>query len=382
MPHERFDEHALMDSDIVVIQRDFPRFIDQYWQVHSAAFRLQIPVIFEIDDLLWELPGEHPDRRTHHYMEALLPMMFAAWAADGITAASTGIKDYLAWLNPKVMVLPNYLDSRIWTLNQPHTTSDSTTTIGYVGGDSHKPDLEMIESAILKVLDRFNDRVKFKVWGFQPSPRLLERPLVDWEPLEPGNYAEFANYLSQQEMDIYIAPLKESRFNRCKSSIKILEYTSMGITGVSSRLDPYSDVIHHGETGFLADTLEQWESHLAALIENPGERLRMAGEAQKSLRNDLLLKDHHSLWQKGYESVVENYSQRKEVPGILQLMQTIVSQQKEKENLLLKDLADKQSQITQLEEGLSHKAGRALKRIFDTMVSDPEQEAVQERNDD
>lgn len=382
MPHEEFDENSLTDSDVVVIQRDYPRFVDQYFQIHSHAHQIKIPVIFEIDDLLWELPEEHPDRSTHHYTDALLPMMFAAWAADGISVASPGIKDYLAGLNPNIFVLPNFLNSRIWSLDQPRTTSDRSTTIGYMGGDSHKPDLEMVEPAILKILDRFQDRVKFKIWGFQPSPRLLRHPQVEWESLEPGNYAEFADYFTQQEFDIYIAPLKDSLFNRCKSSIKLLEYTSLGITGVSSRLNPYREVINHGVTGFLADSLEQWEDHLTALIENPEKRQKMALEAQNSVRNDWLLEDHHYLWQKGYENIADTYSQRQDVPGVLKLMRSIVSQQREKEHQLLKVLDDKDAQINQLNGSISRQAGRALKKIFNRLLSDPRKDVVQESHDD
>lgn len=378
MPHQEYYEDLLSDSDLVIIQRDFPRFVNQYIQIHSDAHRLKIPVIFELDDLLWELPEEHPDRNTHHYTDALLPMMFAAWASDGISVASSGIRDYLSWLNPNIFVLPNYLNSRIWSFKQPELTSDDSTIIGYIGGDSHKPDLEMVEPVILNILERFQGRVKFNIWGLQPTPGLLEHPLVDWNSLTPGNYAKFAEYFSEQDFDIYISPLRDSQFNRCKSSIKILEYSSLGIAGVSSGLDPYRNVINSGVSGLIAETIEQWEAHLVTLIDNPNQRLQMALEAQESVRNDWLLKDNYYLWQQVYESVVGSYSQRQEVPKILQLMKTIISQTAGHNKQLFMMLDDRQVQLSQLQGSKTWQVSQTLKAIFKQFFPGQKNEAAQE----
>jgi len=378
MPHQEYDANLLSGSDLVIIQRDFPRFVDQYIQIHSDAHRLEIPVIFEIDDLLWELPEKHPDRISNHYTDALLPMMFSAWASDGITVASSGIKKYLSWLNPNIYLLPNYLDPKLWSFKKPEPNADNITNIVYMGGDSHQPDLEMIESAIRNILERYQGRVKFTTWGLQPSQALIDHPLVEWKALTPGDYASFAEYFTQQDFDIYISPLKDSLFNRCKSSIKIFEYTSLGIAGVSSGLEPYRNVIKSGETGLLAETIEQWEAHLITLIDNPEMRLQIAKQAQISVRSDWLISDHFYLWQQVYESVAGSYSLRQDVPKILQLMKSIMSQTAVHKSQLLMMLDEQQAQLSQLKESKRWQASQVLKSIFKQFFSDTKEEAVQE----
>src|SRR5438067_6859063 len=44
-------------ADVVVIQRDFPYHTDVYERIISQAHAEGKPVIFEIDDLLFELPA-------------------------------------------------------------------------------------------------------------------------------------------------------------------------------------------------------------------------------------------------------------------------------------------------------------------------------------
>ncbi|MFC1922220.1 glycosyltransferase [Chloroflexota bacterium] len=382
MPGQEYIPDLLSGSDLVIIQRDFPRFIDQYRQVHLDAHRLHIPVIFEIDDLLWELPDEHPDRTSHFYTEALMPMMFAAWAADGITVPSLGIKHYLSCLNPNIFVLPNYLNPKIWSLRNPVLEVGNIISIGYMGGDSHLPDLEMIEEVILDILDYYQGRVRFICWGVKPPPTLNEHPHVEWKSLTPGDYAEFAAYFNQQKFDFYITPLKDSLFNRSKSSIKVLEYTALGIAGVSSDLEPYANVITPGVTGLLAETSEQWKQHLNTLIEQPDLRLQFARQAQESIRSDWLLSDHYDLWIQAYGKILDSYSPREEVPQKLRLMESIAGQESDQLQQLHTKSNIQQAELDNLKESRAWKAAWGLKSKFNQInpraTRQPDQEILDE----
>jgi len=370
MPDQDYDQDSLVGSDLVIIQRDFPRFVDQYIRIHSDAHRFRIPVVFEIDDLLWELPEDHPDRLSHHYTEALIPMMFAALAADALTVATPGIKDYLIWLNPNIFVLPNYLNPKFWRINQPETSSRDSTIIGYMGGDSHRPDLEMIEPALVNILDRHHGEVKFKTWGLEPTRRLLEHPLVEWSPLSPGDYQGFAELFSKQVLDIYILPLQDSLFNRAKSSIKLLEFTSMGISGVSSDIVPYRNVVIPDVSGMVADSINQWESHLDFLIANEDKRVEMTLRAQETLTNDWLLSDHFHIWQQAYENIISSYSKREDIPRILQLMSTIMIQSGDQTKQLRIEINDIQTQLNLLTQSRSWQVSQAFRKFFASILPD------------
>jgi glycosyltransferase involved in cell wall biosynthesis len=307
LPNQPADSDAIASSDLIVIQRDYPRFVDKYAQLITLAATFNKPVVFEIDDLLWELPPEHPDRVSGHYTAALLPMWLAALHADAVTVASSGLADYIRPLNPQVWVLPNYLNERIWSFREPDDSHSAVIRIGYAGGDSHVPDLQMIAPILLDTLERYADKVSLKVWGFEPHSELAGHPLVTWEPLQPGDYAQFAATMSQQALDIALAPLRPSLFNRSKSPIKFFEYTALGVPCVCSTASPYRDVVEHGVTGFLADTHEQWQHVLELLINDGDLRLRIARQAQQHVRENWRLSTNAMKWADAYQSIVERH---------------------------------------------------------------------------
>ena len=50
------------------------------------------------------------------------------------------------------------------------------------------------------------------------------------------------------DTDIAIAPLEINDFNKCKSSVKLLEYCVSGIPAVYTKIDPYDDASLTSET--------------------------------------------------------------------------------------------------------------------------------------
>jgi hypothetical protein len=97
----------------------------------------------------------------------------------------------------------------------------------------------MILPVLENLLERYNKRIRLRLWGIAPPPSLRECPNVEWLDLGLVSYAQFAAYFSRQECDIWVAPLQDNLFNRCKSSLKFLEYSALGVPGVFSQLDPY-----------------------------------------------------------------------------------------------------------------------------------------------
>jgi hypothetical protein len=99
-----------------------------------------------------------------------------------------------------------------------------TLVIGYMGGETHLLDLKYISEALIKVINKYSGRVRLRIWGGKPPDVLVTSSYCEWLPINQLNYALFAKFFSQQDCDIFIAPLRDNRFNRSKSEIKFLEY--------------------------------------------------------------------------------------------------------------------------------------------------------------
>jgi processive 1,2-diacylglycerol beta-glucosyltransferase len=319
----------IVDADLVVIQRDFPRYADAFEQVMARAHAYRKPIVYDLDDLLLELPFEHPDYL--HYRDARLAMLRAVVEADAVTASTQPLCDYLRPYNPRTRLLPNYLNDRLWDLRpQPTPADHAPLCVGYMGGSTHRSDLEMIAPALLRIVERYGERVIFRFFGRSAPPAsILEFPNVQWEHLNVLDYAEFASHFSRQTCDVFIAPLGDTAFNRCKSPIKFLEYSALGVPGVYSRVAPYDRVVD-GENGLLAATAQEWEECLIRLIEDPVLRRQMGRNAQQTVERDWLLGDHAGQWRSLYRQVLRAYGKApRRYESLLQVVRNAHSWQNE-----------------------------------------------------
>lgn len=295
---------VILDADLVVMQRDFPRHVEAYERVVALARQLQKPLIYELDDLLVEVGSSHPD--ADHYLAPRPSILRAVLEADAITVSTQPLQEYLQAFHPNVFRLPNYLADRLWQPcpPRPARSGGAPVRIGYMGGQSHQADMEIAYPALERILARFGEGVELQFWGLHPGEEWLRRPNVRWTHPYLVSYAEFAGYFVQQDCDIFIAPLQDNLFNRCKSSLKYLEYSFLGVPGVYSKLAPFEELVIHGENGFLADTAGEWEACLAHLVEDPALRQRMGSAAQETVRQNWLLSRNARHWEETYTQVL------------------------------------------------------------------------------
>ncbi len=299
-------------ADLVLIQRDFCRDYETYSSIKSLLTTQKKPLVFDLDDNLFEIPSDHFDRMNGYYIDALLPIFMAVMDADLITVATDPLRDYLSPFNPSIKVIPNYLDDTIWniTTNPQPINQLGKLTIGFMGGETHRPDIRMILPVLIQLLEKYPGRIQYHFWGIDAPKELGGNSLFDWFPVYFTNYAEFASAFQAIKADILIAPLCDNTFNSCKSVIKFLEYGAVGIPGVYSRVTPYAKVIDDGTDGFLASELDEWFDKLCRLVESPGLRTQMAINAQNKIQRDWLLSRNYGQRIKIYEELLSKFHPR------------------------------------------------------------------------
>ncbi|GAB4501288.1 MAG: hypothetical protein Fur0035_08300 [Anaerolineales bacterium] len=293
------------EGDLVILQREIPQRFDSYQKIMQIAHQQGKPVVFDLDDLLLDLPENHPDRKSAVFAPALLPMFQALKESDLVTVATPRLKEALTPYSKNIAVLPNFFDDTLWRLQAPNVKADGEVlTIGYMGGMSHGPDIQRIVPVLLDLIRRYPRRVKFCFLGTQPPAELLACSQVQWIRHFPFAYRDFVNFFQTQSADIFIAPLEDNLFNRCKSPLKFFEYTALGAPGVFSNLETYSQVVTHGQNGLLATSLSDWEDGLVQLIENADLRYQMAVRAQETIKEKWLLSKNASRWNDVFENLL------------------------------------------------------------------------------
>lgn len=261
-------------ADLVIIQRVFP--CDDMMPTIEHLLSSETPVIYEADDLLWEIPPSNPVyvpfQKSIPYILSILPRV------DLVTVSTEALRNEFLKYNPRVCVLPNLVNPDLWSSRPPAAVTNEVR-IGFAGSATHGEDLAIVESALLRIADRFGSSVKFIFMGFvtENLRRLPNLEIVEFEA-----YEDYPRVLSSLRLDIALAPLVDSRFNRCKSNIKWLEYSLAGVAGIFSDLPPYNSCVEDGETGLLVgNSSDAWYSAIEKLVGDPGWRQTVAESASR-----------------------------------------------------------------------------------------------------
>ena len=322
--NKAINEDAVIESDLIVLQRDYCRQLEDFERIFRLSKKLSKPIVYDLDDLLFELPEDHPDTINHYYSNVLLPMFQSVMEADLVTVSTRRLRDYLHKYNNNIEVFPNYLNDDLWNIQDPpkRMAENGRICIGFMGGSSHEPDYKMVLPAILEILRKYPEKIYLYFWGMKPPYELSQHPDVEceWHPPSSGKYSDFASTFYTQKADILIAPLVDNLFNSCKSGLKYLEYSAIGVPGVYSRVDPFVDMITHGEDGFLASNIEEWIDSLSRLIENPELRENLANKAQQRIRQKWLLSANSGKLKQIYLHLLKRKNQTKMTDPTLQRM--------------------------------------------------------------
>lgn len=152
----------------------------------------------------------------------------------------------------------------------------SPVRLGYFSGSiTHNDDFDMILPVLVKLLELY-EKLELHLVGELNLPEALEpyrerivvHPFTDWRNLP--------RMISQ--VDINLAPLVNTTFNRAKSENKWMEAALVRVPTVASDMGAFHEMVENGKTGILCQNEEQWEEALRALIEQPHYR-QMIGTA-------------------------------------------------------------------------------------------------------
>ncbi|HCA82297.1 MAG TPA: glycosyl transferase family 1, partial [Flavobacteriales bacterium] len=159
--------------------------------------------------------------------------------------------------------------------------ASSPVVIGWSGSLTTIKHFRIAVPVLKKLREHYGDRIRFKVIG---HAGFSEEELG----IRGTAWSSERELEELQEIDIGIMPLPDDEWSKGKCGLKGLVYMSIGIPSVMSPVGVNTQIIRHGENGFLAGTEAEWFEILSLLIESP--------ELRKQIGSS------------GRQTVVENYS--------------------------------------------------------------------------
>lgn len=270
-------------------------------------------IVYSIDDNLLDLQPEGFNRWPFTTEELMAVRCFAR-AADGIIVTTELLKERMARLNENIFVVPNALDEQLWRSEpvaaEQARVGDRPKVIGYMGTQTHDADLMMALQALRATLRQHAGRVELQLIGGVADGAVLESfaglPVSVLDVGGNVEYPAFARWMSEHvKWDLAIAPLEEDVFTRCKSDIKFLDYSILGIPGIYSQGPVYGHTVRHLDTGYLAESNPQsWTEGLELLLTDDALRLGIAQRAQAYARSTRTLQHCAVNWREAIFSIV------------------------------------------------------------------------------
>jgi len=240
-------------------------FIDQIKKLKELQSKFGYKIIYEIDDLVWNIP-EYNTATSHqiNYYEKVkevLPYI------DRVIVSTEYLKrcferdfDYHA-----VHVVPNAVPQFLFNKRkEPIKEKIIKPKVLYTGAPQHfrqpSPIIQLpngqIQTGITPlygdwnkewidfIIDNVkNDKIEFICfcvipWFFEEIKDKIK--CIPWTDCN-----SFPDLVMSQNADFYIAPLQDNEFNKCKSNIKLLEASIMGIPFIGDKFlfSPYEYTI-------------------------------------------------------------------------------------------------------------------------------------------
>lgn len=243
------EEVASWRPDVVVWHRVSVRAMEDVAALEACTRRLRARTIYDLDDNLLDLDGHGEARDYAPLVEAVEQ---ALGAADEVWCSTPRLEQRVRTLckvEPRLM--PNVLDPVLWGEPPPQQVPDARAPLRllYMGTRTHDADLELLLAAVRLCEERAPGAVRLSLVGVSAQdvggPAWLHHVAV---PAHVGaSYPAFVHWFrTLRGFDLGVAPLLESRFNDCKSSIKVLDYAALGLPTLASDVPAYADAMRNG----------------------------------------------------------------------------------------------------------------------------------------
>lgn len=278
--------------DVVIGQRVAEPSPSRLWRRLAADGRHLL--VYEVDDDLWRVDPGNPTYGYYTTPEVRDRITHNVAIADLVTVTTDELAERVQKINPRVAVLPNWVDQALLSIPRPR--AGEYLTVGWSGSSTHRADIGHVREPLQRALRKLDVRVVSFGADYLASgiPGAEHWPWV-------GDFEQYYRRLAQFE--VALAPLTSTAFNRSKSALRATELHALGIPGVYSRRGPYGAVVVDGVTGLLCDRPSDWPRAVRRLVQDVELRTRL-GEAARERARGWTIQQHAPQWLRAYQEAM------------------------------------------------------------------------------
>lgn len=294
---ERLQKHDVK----VVVEHDDNMFDISPWSVHYQEFgteNVQVDVNGK-PEWLWR-NGVNIDLRENR--ARIDGFKLAVEKADMVQVTQPILAEVYKQFNANVVTLPNCVDGNIWR-KLPLKKRDDIRLM-WSGGSSHYQDVFILKDVLPAIAKKYPE-VKIVMMGCQWKALIKDIPkdqyeFEEWVPTEAYPYKH-----AILDIDISLIPLEDNKFNRCKSHIKLIEQSFLGVPSITSYVPPYSDFYAGNNMVMTANNDKDWYDAISRLVEDEATRKSIGHNAEICARRDFDAATKAHLWADAYHGLAK-----------------------------------------------------------------------------
>lgn len=229
-------------------------------------------VIYDVEDNIFVEKGNELNRFAK-LLKGASKTMELVTAADHVITSSPYLNDYCLTLNRKrnCTFISSSVDAARYVAAE-RTESSGPPVIGWTGTFTSHRFLDQLRPVFIEL--RKQREFKLLVIGnFE-----YEFPEMDLEVIQWTKEREIEDL---QRIEVGVYPLPKEDWVLGKSGLKVIQYMAMSLPTVSTNYGTATEIVTHGESGFLADNDDDWVRYLTQLIDSPELRHGMGRKARQ-----------------------------------------------------------------------------------------------------
>lgn len=261
------EEHFEKGCDIFLYNRILPAHAVPKIKELQAKYGFKICV--DIDDY-WELDSHHILYQTYQEMDFARTQVQHIKEADLVFVTHERLYDEVYPFNENCYIIPNAIP-KTGQFKVKKEWSEFVRLF-WQGSDTHREDIELLRTPIER-LHKIASKIKMIMAGYVEQHQYWYDMVMDYTAETKHQYKLIPNapidkyYQAYAHADICLIPLINSRFNRHKSNLKVLEAANLALPVICSNVHPYKDLpINYCKNS------SDWISHIKRLVQWPKRR--------------------------------------------------------------------------------------------------------------
>ena len=233
-------------------------------------------VMYFLDDYLFQ-----PECR--YTREWKVPVMDYLNEADCLVSSSAVLLSKMPD-KPKILRRSVLDGEAMKVLSCGYRRSGKTFSMGWLSGRGRQGLMNSFAEEFLRELDGMlgSERMEFKCFGKCDMPRFERIGVKAYPFYKPEDWKGLYSAFVGMDLGVVVNMLDESDdFCRCKSELKFVESGAMGVPLVTSRVEPYLDILEEGVSGFFASTPREFAEKVVAVARDEEMARRVSRKARE-----------------------------------------------------------------------------------------------------